>query len=328
MQRIPAMGDEIMYLCISCMNEIPEENKEKCPCCGFSRSSYQPGSGLLLPESIFEERYYIGRGYNGDSSGISYIVYDTVMNRRAVLRQLFSSGAPWEGGSPDKYSDFQHRHAFIDSYQHLAGVKLSSQPKVYTCREDTDRVYAVTQYISQKTLADEIASGGAKDYKDAKNLLLPVLTSLNVLHSFRIAHGSLNPHTIFMSENTPVVCDISGNALDEKSSAYDVRHFLQIFLSVMCGSPEMIHMKNMPRSFFENNTLGLPDEVLKIMCGIMDGEAPYPGVGDVFRAVYGTDAGLPEIKTTRNSQKPPPKYLFDLAAKRGVAVTRLITSLE
>ena len=314
-----------MYLCISCMNEISEENKESCPFCGFSRSSYRAGDGLLLPESIFDERYYIGRAYNGDRYGISYLVYDTVMKRKAVLRQLFSSGAPWEGDGEGDFSRHRLCQTFVESYQRLAGLKLSSLPKVYTCRPYEKWAYAVTGYVSSETLADKIAAGGAMDYEEAKSLMLPVLTALAVLHGHGLAHGSLTPRTIFMSERTPVVCDISGVALDRRTEAYDIRHFLQIFLSVMCGSPEMIHMKSMPQSFFENNALGLPDDVLNVMSGIMQGTDPHPDACAVLRVIYGTDRLAPQPPPP--SPKPPPRELVDLAAQKSVAVTRLITSI-
>lgn len=308
-----------MYYCIYCMTEIPEETKECCPCCGAARSNYKPPEGLLRPESLLCGRYYIGRASRSDSSGVTYLAYDTVMSRRVSLRQLTDFGS-------DSYRKYDHKERFLYTYRTLAQIDVSSLPVVYTCNVQGEVVYAVSEYISEHTLGAYISDTGRKSYEAAKNLMLPIIVALKLMHEKGICHGNVRLVNIRRTDKTLVLCDAAGTAgaSGEKSFSDDIRDFLRCFVSVLGGYPVMADEQTVNELLLKNEP-GLPDEALECIRLAFENEKTNITADIILRAVY----KCTDIALGRKSEekKEPPKELLELASRSGVAVTRLITSL-
>lgn len=321
-----------MYICISCMNEIPEESKNCCPYCGFCRADYQVNDGMLQPETIFENRYYIGRAYKTDPAGTSYTVFDTVMGRKAVLRRMSggSEGASSsvQGVEPN-FKLYERREKFLAAYRKLAAIEVSSLPLVYTCQTNNNTAYAVSEYISDITLPMFSEQTGGKTFEGAKKYLLSIIVALKLLHDNGIVHGQLTPECIRKTDKTLVLCDIGAvNSSEEDkipSPAEDIKAFLLIFISMMYGSPVMADAGIINKSFLSKNELELPDDVIKYIFNVFNNsENTEITANKVLELFYHSS----DIAVLRPRTVPSvPEYLIDTAQEAGVTVTQLLTSL-
>ena len=301
------------------MTEIPEETKECCPYCGCARSSYKSPEGLLQPESLFCGRYYIGKASRSDSSGITYLGYDTVMSRRVSIRQLRSQGG-------DGYRKYDFKEKFLYTYRILAQIDISSLPAVYTCNTQGDIVYAVNEYINEQTLGAYISDTGKKSYEAAKDLMLPIIVALKLMHGKNICHGNVKLVNIRRADKTLVLCDASGigGISGEKSFSDDIRDFLRCFVSLLGGYPVMADEQAV-NELLLNNEPQLPDEALDCIRLAFENERTNISADLILRVLYKcTDIALGQ---RNDEQKAPPKELLELASRSGVEVTRFITSL-
>ncbi len=308
-----------MYYCIYCMTEIPEQAKECCPYCTGSRSSYKSPEGMIEPESLFCGRYYMGRAYRSDSSGVSYIGYDTVMNRRVSVRQLVNFG-------DESYRKYEHKEKFLYTYKTLARIDISSLPAVYTCNIRDNIVYAVSEYTGGRPLGAYISDTGNKSYEAAKSLLLPVIVALKLMHEKNICHGNVKLVNIRKTDKTTVLCEASGigGASGEKTFADDIRDFLRCFVSVLAGSPVMADEQTI-NDILLNNGAELPDEALECIRLAFEDNKTSVSADVILRAVY----KCRDIAVGRKNDEPkaPPAELIKLAETSGVEIKSLTTSL-
>lgn len=314
------------------MNEIPEESKECCPYCGFSRSGYTAGEKMLQPESVFENRYYIGRAYKSDPAGTSYIVLDMIMSRKAVLRRMTGGGegvaAPEQGVEPN-FKLYERREKFLSAYKKLASIDVSSLPVIYTCKSSGATAYAVAEYISEVTLPVFSEQTGGKTFEGAKKHLLPILVALKLLHDNGIVHGQLTPESIRKTDKTFVLCDIAAvNSADDGKNCTaedDIKAFLLIFISMMYGSPVMAEKSIINDEFRSANELELPDEVMNYIYDVFNnGENTVISADKALEILYHST----DIAVLRPKAVPMvPQYLLDTANQAGVQVTQLLTSL-
>ncbi len=321
-----------MYFCISCMNEIPEESKECCPYCGFSRSGYTAAEKMLQPESVFENRYYIGKAYRTDPAGTSYIALDTIMMRKIVIRRMSGGGegeTPSAQGVEPNFKLYERREKFLSSYKKAAAIDVSSLPVIYTCQASGATAYAASEYISEMTLPVFLEQTGGKTFEGAKKHLLPILVALKLLHDNGVVHGQLTPDCIRKTDKTFVLCDIAAVGSPEEentcSPADDIKAFLLIFVSMMYGSPIMAKAEIINDEFRRKNELELPDEVMEYVYNVFnktdDTEISADKILDVF---YHSK----DIAVLRPKAVPTvPQYLLDTAKDSGVTVSQLLTSL-
>lgn len=321
-----------MYYCISCLNEIPEENKDQCPYCGFIRSSYLPDEGTLQPETWFENRYYIGKAYRTDAGGASYVVYDRMMGRKAVLRQLNAGNAGYGDGLAGVEPNFrlyERRERFLHTYRKLAGLEISSLPLVYTCKAQDRGAYAVSEYISETTLEAYIAQSGGKTFEGACHLMLPVIVALKLMHDRGICHGALEPRCIRKTDKTLVLCDADGTVppagAENDPVKADIRAFLQIFVAMMYGSPQMAEPDMFTAEYSRQNELKLPDDVMHYLYDVFNHTPDIAVTADRVLEVFyhsGDVAVLPPrpVHTV-------PACFAEAAEQAGVTLSQVLTSL-
>ena len=286
-----------------------------CPFCGFKRSGYTAPIGLMKPDTLFESRYHVGAVRMSDGVFSSYSAYDKIMKRRVTLRVF--------GDGNTDYEHFSRRGRFLDTYKKLALMDMVSFPKVYTCKAFESGAYAVCEYVSETTLAKEIAGNGRMSFEDAKSLLLPVIVTLKLMHDERLVHGCVSAEAVRRRDKTLVLCDASGSAAD-KFAADDVREFLRLFVGVMYGSPTPVPLEFIKGAFTSRNELSLPDDALECFVTAF-GSSEVEATSDfVLRKLYHcSDIAL----GVKRQPAKPPESVISYAVSEGVKVKGLITSL-
>ena len=319
-----------MAYCIGCMNEIPEESKECCPFCGFVRSSYQPGDGLLAPEACMDQRYIIGRALRTDDSGTSYLAWDTVMDRRVIFRQLAVSAAQKPAAQTEfDFKRYERRERFVITYQRLALLDVSSLPSVYTCRAQGEDAYAVWEYVSGMTLADFLLQAGPQPFETVKSQLLPIIVALKLMHDQHIFHGNLDAGCIYLTDKTLLLCDvtgIAGIASEEKAEKADALAFVRILVAMLFGKPSVEELPSGAELEQLIRSRGVPEETTSYLCGVLKNDVAAAVTADqLLERVYQCSGGIAVGKP--RTVPLPPQYLLDMAQAAGVTVTQLVTSL-
>ena len=79
-----------MVRCFGCMEEIPE-GEEICRHCGYQKGTDVKEAYYLLPGKIIGGKYLIGKvlGYGG--FGVTYIGWDTTLNRKVAVKEYLPS---------------------------------------------------------------------------------------------------------------------------------------------------------------------------------------------------------------------------------------------
>ena len=201
-----------MNLCMHCMRDIGEESR--CPYCGFEISAKQNPPYLPL-RTVIEKRYVVGcvMDYNGE--GATYIGYDLAENKTVFIRELlpntitdrtpYSPSLQVTLGSESSFA--RMRQEFEVLWSKLSGLGgMSALINVTAVLEDFGTAYAIYDYFSAVSLRDYVlrSRSGYISWEKARQLLMPVLSCLEVLHGNNIIHGGLSPQTLFVTNEGKV----------------------------------------------------------------------------------------------------------------------------
>ena len=143
-------------------------------------------------------------------------------------------------------------------------------------------------------------------------MLLPVLVALKLMHDRKICHGNVSLESIYRTEKNTVLCDAVGGT----DSTADIRAFLMVFLSMLCGKT-----MNGAGGF---GGLTLPEEVQTCMQSAFCSDS-HTTADEILDTLY--HCGEVAIAQPANSIPAPPPFLLSLAEECGVKVTTLLTSL-
>lgn len=193
-------------LCMSCMKDIGAQ--KQCPHCGFAVDSPQPAPYLPI-RSVVGNRYLVGRllDYNGD--GATYMGWDMARKVAITVREFFPDAIAERlpGGcevvaSPGSEAVFGDCcQSFLELWRKLVRFRgLSALICAVDIVEDFGTAYAVAEYVEGVTLREYLLGSktGYITWDRARQLFMPVLSTLGTLHSAGIVHRGLSPTTLFV----------------------------------------------------------------------------------------------------------------------------------
>lgn len=204
-------------LCMGCMGELEQERI--CPNCGFSASSVQEAPYLALG-TVMGNRYLVGKVLEHNGEGATYIGYDlekgiTVNIREFLPEVLISRNAVTSeisvlDGCELVFSDcFQ---SFLELWRKLARMRgLSALICVIDIVEDYGTAYAVYEAVNEYlTLREYLLDmpTGYIGWEQARQMFMPVLSTLGTLHSAGIIHRGISPNTLLVTKDGKMI--ISG----------------------------------------------------------------------------------------------------------------------
>lgn len=219
---------DIENLCINCWNELSQGSV--CAECGYD-NDVQNEATFLPKQSIIKGQYVVGAVKYRDSDSVTYAGYDAIMDKPILVREFLpkSMANRLEGNL-----DIHVRQKFIGEYDKLlkSFVKLwttleklhslSAVVPVYDVFEENQTAYAIIEHIESIPLREYLIRNeqGYIQWDSARLMFMPVLTTIEALHSNGIIHGSITPDSLVLCRDGKVrlspfpiqqACDISSN---------------------------------------------------------------------------------------------------------------------
>lgn len=193
-------------LCMGCMREIGDAGQ--CPHCGF-RSDASQLPPYLPVRTVIANRYLVGKMLEYNGEGATYIGWDLTEKKPVKIREFIPDSFTARTtanltlqvmrGSEDVFAEL--RRSFEEMWTKLAKFRLSALITVTNVVEDYGTSYAIYEHFEGITLRDFLlrSKTGYLPWEKARQLLMPILSTLGTLHSSGIIHKGISPSTLYIT---------------------------------------------------------------------------------------------------------------------------------
>lgn len=199
-------------LCMSCMREIGDA--KQCPYCGFYAETTQLPPYLPV-RTVIANRYLVGKMLEYNGEGATYIGWDLTEKKPVKIREFIPDAFTARTtsnlnlqimrGSEDVFAEL--RQSFEELWTKLARLKgLSALISVADVVEDYGTSYAIYEHFEGITLRDYLlrSKTGYIPWEKARQILMPILSTLGTLHTSGIIHKGISPSTLIISADEKV----------------------------------------------------------------------------------------------------------------------------
>ena len=205
--------------CVNCF--APLTGGPVCPQCGFDNAAYRPHPHHLPPGVILRDRYVVGRAMGQGGFGITYVGFDTSLDRKVAVKEYFPEGiAIRDAARTARVSCYSSQ-----SYQERYGAglrKCMNEAKSLARLDDIPGIVRVLDHFQQNNTAYvimEFVEGVTlvaylkrlpqrPGYREALSLLAPVGNALRRVHERGFVHRDVSPDNIMVNpEGEPKLLD-------------------------------------------------------------------------------------------------------------------------
>ncbi len=202
----------IENLCMNCFKELT--NGCVCEECGYDNDT-AVDIIYLQPKTVINDRYIIGSLVSHESDAATYMAYDTQFDEVVTVREFLPKNiANRLEGNHDVHVRERYRQSFealkasfVKLWSTIANLKnLSALIPVKDVFELNGTAYAVSSYIDSITMHEFLLRNpaGVIDWDKARIMFMPVLTTLEALHSNGIVHGGICPGNLILCRDGKV----------------------------------------------------------------------------------------------------------------------------
>ena len=203
--------------CINCMNDFDISQSTICPHCGYDQSTPKKESYHLDPGYMLNDRYVIGKVIGSGGFGITYVAWDTVLEKKVAVKEYFPTEfvtrllGDTEVCPYDDEKTYQFEaglNGFVEEALRLA--KLNSLPHIvhiYDSFAANYTAYIIMDFIEGKTLMELLRENGPLPYEDVIKYIVPVLDVLDKVHQEHIIHRDIAPDNIKVNGDDVVLLD-------------------------------------------------------------------------------------------------------------------------
>lgn len=199
-------------LCMSCFEEL--KSGSVCEECGFDNDSTEDIIYLQM-RTVLNDRYVVGRLLAHESDAAVYMGYDTQLDEVVTIREFMPKGIAvrLEGNLDvhirERYKDCfgKLKASFINLWSTLIKMRnLSAVIPTYDVFELNSTAYAISEYMESISLREFLLRNpdGNIDWEQARLMFMPVLTTLESLHSNGIIHGGICPDNLLLCRDGKV----------------------------------------------------------------------------------------------------------------------------
>ena len=200
-----------MNRCLGCMEKI-DKHETVCPHCGYTAGAGASEHSHLTPGTLLRDRYLIGRVLGHGGFGVTYIGYDTALERKLAIKEYLPGelATRFPGQTNVSVFDGERRvqyeiglERFVKEARNLA--QFAGQEgivRIYDSFAEGNTGYIVMEYLQGQTLKQYLAAKGGKLKPDeAIQLILPLLNALKKVHATGIIHRDISPDNIFLTDD-------------------------------------------------------------------------------------------------------------------------------
>ncbi|MDQ0113489.1 protein kinase domain-containing protein [Paenibacillus harenae] len=200
-------------VCLGCMERTG--GTAVCPYCGYAAGTLPSAPWQLMPGTIVNGRYLIGKVLGQGGFGITYLAWDLSLETKLAIKEYLPRDLAtrnlnqslvnvYSGEAQQQYAHGLDR--FLDEAKRLS--KLGAHPGIVSVRDffkENGTAYLVMFYLEGQTFKEFLKlQGGRVSFKAALGIMLPVMDVLRVLHAHHILHRDISPENIYMTRNGQV----------------------------------------------------------------------------------------------------------------------------
>lgn len=203
----------IETVCMSCMKDIGE--LKQCPHCGYHVDSPQVPPYLPV-RCVIANRYIVGKLFENNGDGATYIAWDIQQHTPVKLREFFPDaiavravgelGVAVMPGCERTYDDCYQ--SFLELWRKLMRLQgLTALIHVRDIVEQNNTAYAVFAHVEGVSLREYLllkSKTGYITWDRARQLLMPLLSTIGTLHASGIVHRGISPTTLMVGADGKV----------------------------------------------------------------------------------------------------------------------------
>ena len=192
-------------ICPYCMNVLSEETS--CPNCGKDPGTYRPASHHFPPGTLLHARYRLGRVLGEGGFGITYLGWDTELERRVAVKEYFPTAFVKRETSLTldvtcytqaglSYYE-KGREQFLKEARTMAKLeKIPEIVRVLDFFQAHNTAYIVMEFLEGETLKDMTARQGRVPAGELLELLRPVMGAMAAMHRAGVIHRDISPDNL------------------------------------------------------------------------------------------------------------------------------------
>lgn len=185
---------------------------QNCPGCGSFPAAYRPQGHHFPPGRLLGNRYYVGRVLGEGGFGITYLGFDTKLERRVAIKEYYprtlvhrdvasSMNVVCFTGSAQNFE--RGREQFLSEARTLS--RLDSIPQIVRVLDffpENNSAYIVMEFLEGKTLKDIMQERGRMLLPELLAMLEPVLGGMQSMHNAGIIHRDITPDNLMLMNHT------------------------------------------------------------------------------------------------------------------------------
>ena len=196
--------------CNHCMKELADGAKF-CPYCGKPPAEENPPHHLPIGAGL-NNRYIVGNSIGEGGFGITYIGYDTNLDMPVAIKEFYPAGYANRNQTLSNAVTLNYtnqgeyfkngKENFLREAKNIA--KFSSEDGIVDVRDyftENETAYIVMEYLDGEPLNRYLDKHGKLSAAEAFELFLPLMRSLEKIHSAGIIHRDITPDNIMMLKN-------------------------------------------------------------------------------------------------------------------------------
>ena len=208
-------GANLSERCMGCMALVPaHDDAVACPHCGFVEAAVgtDDDTDEALPlRTLLNNRYLIGRAIGAGGFGITYIAWDTLLENRVAIKEYFPADAAARSreGLEVRSRSRSTRELFDDGLSRFLAeartlARFQDESGIVQVRDYFGALgtgYLVMSYLDGKTLKAYLLEREGKriPYELARDLFMPVMDTLRLVHESGLMHRDISPDNLFIT---------------------------------------------------------------------------------------------------------------------------------
>jgi serine/threonine protein kinase len=200
-----------MNPCPYCASSLPD-GAATCPTCGAML-----GSPALPIGSLIAQKYRLEEVLGQGGFGITYLAFDTVLEHRVAIKELFPEGSARRGiyvVSSNKAEFAETKQKFLQEARVVQRFSHPNIVRVYGTFEENETAYIVMEALEGQSLRAYVTAFGAMPEDDLLHFVSQLCSALERVHASGLLHRDLKPDNVMLTGDGRAVLLDFGSARD------------------------------------------------------------------------------------------------------------------